>query len=107
MIAVLHVLGIAPTVHTTGINWTSVGTIIGSVLTGFTAVLTALAKWINARVAEHREATAGQIANVAQALTGRLDSMDRNVTDVSVRVARLEGPVQRAAAAQTREAATP
>lgn len=91
-------------VHTTGINWTSVGTIIGSVLGGMTAVLTALAKWINSRVAEHRDSTAAQIERIANALGGRLDrfeskldATDEKLDGVNLRVGRLEGPLQRAA----------
>jgi hypothetical protein len=85
-------------VHTTGVNWQSVGTIIGGVLGGLGAILTALARWINSRVAEHRDATTGQIKVIAEALGSRLDRVDSSVNDVSLRVARLEGPIQRTAA---------
>lgn len=87
-------------VHTTGVNWESVGTIVGSV----TGVLTIVGHWINSKVDKHRKATSGQIDQIAHALTTRLDrfdthmdEQDRELQKVSVRLARLEGPVTRAA----------
>jgi methyl-accepting chemotaxis protein len=86
-------------VHTTGVNIESAVTIIGSV----TGVLAIVGGWINSKIEKHRKATAHQISQVAEALTGRLDrfdthldEQDRNLQSVSVRVARLEGPLSRA-----------
>jgi hypothetical protein len=90
------VIGLLADVHTTGVNWESVGTIVGSV----TAVLTLVGHWVNSRVEAHRKATSGQIQEIAKALTTRLDhfdnhldAQDRGLQEVSVRVARLEGPM--------------
>jgi hypothetical protein len=86
-------------VHTTGVNIESVTTIVGSV----TGVLAILGGWINNKIEKHRKATAAQITQVAEALTtrldhfdGHLDEQDRGLQAVSVRVARLEGPLGRA-----------
>jgi bacterioferritin (cytochrome b1) len=83
-------------VHTTGVNVESAVTIIGSV----TGVLAIVGGWINNKIEKHRKATAAQITQVADALTtrldhfdGHLDEQDRGLQAVSVRVARLEGPL--------------
>lgn len=89
-------IGLIGSVHTTGVNWESVGTIVGSV----TAVLGLVGHWINVKVEGHRKATSGQIQEIARALTSRLnrfddhlDAQDQGLQEVSVRVARLEGPM--------------
>jgi hypothetical protein len=91
------VIALMADVHTTGVNWESVGTIVGSV----TAVLGLVGHWINSRVEAHRKSTSGQIQEIATALTTRLnhfddhlDAQDKGLQDVSVRVARLEGPMR-------------
>jgi hypothetical protein len=78
------------------VNWESVGTIVGAV----TAVLGLVGHWINTTVENHRKTTAGQIQEIAKALTTRLDTFDshldrqdQGLQAVSVRVARLEGPM--------------
>ena len=86
-------------VHTTGVNVESVITIVGSI-TGIVAIV---GGFINHKIEKHREAMTGLIGKVADALTGRLDrtdnhleAQDRGLQAVSVRLARLEGPVSRA-----------
>lgn len=85
-------------VHTTGVNIESVTTIVGSV----TGVVAIVGGWINSKIEKHRKATSTQITQVAAALTTRLDhfdshldEQDRETQAVSVRVARLEGPLDR------------
>lgn len=89
-------------VHTTGVNWQSVGTIIGAV----TAVLGLIGGWINRTIERHRKDTKAQITEIAGSLATRLDTFDRHLSkqdddlhNVSERVARLEGPLERAATA--------
>lgn len=84
-------------VHTTGVNVESVSAIVGSV----TGVLAIIGGWINNKIEKHRKATAAQIAQVAESLTGRLDHFDTHLDKqddglhgVSIRVARLEGHVE-------------
>lgn len=82
-------------VHTTGINWTSLATIVGmlsSIIGGFTA-------WIIKRGERNRELVYKRIEKVAETLGSRLDRMDEHldrqdghVGRLGQRVARLEGP---------------
>ena len=91
-------------VHTTGVNWESILTVILSLTTvvgGFTG-------WLFRRLDRNRSRSESfvrdQIKVVSDALSHRLDAVDRHleqqdrqVDNVSTRVARLEGPVRRAA----------
>jgi hypothetical protein len=88
-------------VHTTGVNWESVAAIVGT-LTGILALGTG---WIGSLVRIHKAEIAGHIDGVARTIDTRLDNFeahlgrqDQAVQSISVRVARLEGPLDRAVA---------
>lgn len=79
------------TTHTAGVNWESVGVVVGSIST----VLGALTKWANVKIDRHRQA----VEDGSAALGTRLDNLDEKLDGVNLRVARLEGPEQRRASA--------
>lgn len=85
------------TVHTTGVNWVSVSTIVGAVA----AVVGLSGNYVGKKIDAHRKQTLGHIETIAKALTGRLDrfddhlhTQDARLQSVSERMARLEGPVR-------------
>lgn len=95
-------------VHTTGVNWQSVGTIIGCIV----AALGLVSGWINSTIERHRKDTSARVEEMSRAIGGRLDKFDghldeqdRSLQAVGERVSRLEGPVQRTAATAAKLAA--
>lgn len=79
------------TTHTAGVNWESVGVVVGSI----SGVLAGLCRWANGKIDKHRQA----VEDGTVALNGRLDALDDKLDGVNLRVARLEGPEQRRASA--------
>lgn len=92
---------LAMVVHTTGVNWESIGVISTVVLT----VSGAAARWITRRVEKNREITREQITTIGRSLTGELEQVNtkleatnghlerqgQDIRKVSERVANVEG----------------
>lgn len=106
---------LATVVHTTGINWESIGVISTIVLT----VSGGAAKWITGRVERNRETTRDQITAIGKALKDELgqvnvklektnehlQSQGLDIRKVSERVATVEGKLSVVPPAPTKASA--
>lgn len=79
-----------PAVHTTGINWQSIGVILAA-LVALLAFLVGFQEHRNTAVKDQIRASVDHLSEV---LTGKLETKEA-VSRLSERIARLEGPAQR------------
>jgi uncharacterized membrane protein YccC len=76
------------TVQTTGINWESLATIVGS----FAAIAAAMLAWTEHRSSNLRSQITDAVTTMSQILEAKLETKEA-VNSINIRLARLEGSV--------------